>query len=485
MRILQISTSDMGGGAEKVAWNLFQAYRQRGHHSWLAVGAKRSDDAEVFVIPNREPRGRWSRFWWAVHTRLGTLAEQIPGAWHLSRLIRALSAPGRLLDRYRGLEDSRFPGTWHLLELHPHPPDVVHCHNLHGGYFDLRALPWLSHQLPVILTLHDAWLLSGHCAHSFECDRWTTGCGDCPDLSIYPSIRRDATAYNWRRKQAIYTQSRFYVATPSRWLMRKVEQSMLKVAVAEGRVIPNGVDLASFHPGDKKEARAVLNIPEEARMLLFAANGIRRNPWKDYRTLRTAIALVAEHLYGQHVIFVALGDDAPAETIGRAEVRFVPYQKDPSAVASYYQAADVYTHAALADTFPNTVLEALACGSPIVATAVGGVVEQVKGLWIPDSPSQHPLLNKCVIEEATGVLVPAGDAESMAASIARMLKNEPLRRQLGANAARDAENRFDLRRQADQYLAWYQDIVDDWCTRRSLRQPAAIQGGLDALPDAE
>lgn len=237
---------------------------------------------------------------------------------------------------------------------------------------------------------------------------------------------------------------------------------MLKVAVAEARVIPNGVDLVLFHPADKKEARAALNIPQHARVLLFAANGIRRNPWKDYRTLRTAVALTADRLCGQQVIFIALGDDAPAETAGRGEVRFVPYQKDPSAVARYYQAADVYTHAALTDTFPNTVLEALACGCPIVATAVGGVVEQVKGLRIPDLALPHSDLNEYGIQEATGLLVPRGDAEAMAINLELLLRDQSLRHQLGANAARDARNRFDLSTQADQYLKWYRAIVGSW-----------------------
>jgi len=481
--ILQVNTMDVAGGAEKVACNLLHEYRRRGHDAWLAVGHKRSDDPHVSVIRHGDPGGGWRRFWSDVQARLQSPAVRVPGAGWLARLARAVGRPRRILDGHRGLEDFGFPETWFLLGLTPRPPDILHCHNLHGSYFDLSALPWLAQQVPVFLTLHDAWLLSGHCAHSSECDRWTTGCGDCPDLSVYPSIRRDATAYNWRRKQAICAQSHLYVATPSRWLMRKVERSILKVAVAEARVIPNGVDLASFHPADRRRARAVLNIPQDARMLLFAANGIRHNPWKDYRTLRSAIALVAEHLCGQHVIFVALGDDAPAETIGRAEVRFVPYQKDSSTVASYYQAADLYTHAALTDTFPNTVLEALACGSPIVATAVGGVVEQVKGLRIPDTPLQDPALNKFLMDEATGLLVPARDADSMAAGIERLLKNESLRAQLGANAARDARDRFDLQRQADQYLAWYQDIIDEWCTQQSLHQPAAMQRGLDALPD--
>jgi len=76
-------------------------------------------------------------------------------------------------------------------------------------------------------------------------------------LIIYPAITRDATAYNWRWKREIYAKSRLYVATPSRWLMRKVEQSILASAIIEAKVIPNGVDLTVFHPGDRREARVV------------------------------------------------------------------------------------------------------------------------------------------------------------------------------------------------------------------------------------
>ena len=95
-----------------------------------------------------------------------------------------------------------------MLDALPAPPDIIECHNLHGGYFDLRALPWLSRQAATVLVLHDAWLLSGHCAHSFDCDKWQTGCGACPDLSIEPALRRDGTAHNWTVKQGVYAQSR-------------------------------------------------------------------------------------------------------------------------------------------------------------------------------------------------------------------------------------------------------------------------------------
>lgn len=326
----------------------------------------------------------------------------VRGTWRLSQTVRWLVEPRRQWDINRGIEDFHSPGTWRLLELIPQIPHIIHCHNLHGQYFDLRALPWLSRQIPVVLTLHDAWLLSGHCAHSFDCERWKIGCGHCPDLTIYPAIRSDATAYNWQRKRKIYRHSRIYVATPSHWLMQKVRQSMLLSSMVEERVIPNGVDLFVFHPDDRSAVRAALGIRQDAKVLLFAANGIRLNVWKDYQTMRTTVALVAESFKQEDVLFIALGENAPAERIGQAEIQFVPYQKDPNVVAHYYQAADVYVHAARADTFPNTVLEALACGTPVVASAVGGILEQVKGLNISNLGFRISDLNKYRMDDATG-----------------------------------------------------------------------------------
>ena len=125
----------------------------------------------------------------------------------------------------------------------------------------------------------------------------------------------------------------------------------------------------------------------------------------------------------------------------------------------YYQAVDVYVHAARADTFPNTVLEALACGKPVVATAVGGIPEQVKGLENADRRPRIAGLNRCGANEATGILVPAGDAKGMAVAIERLLNDDSLRGRMGENAAKDAQERFDLQRQADDFLSWYEQIL--------------------------
>ena len=152
---------------------------------------------------------------------------------------------------------------------------------------------------------------------------------------------------------------------------------MMAPAVIESRVIPNGVDLDVFCPGDRAAVRAKLNLPQEADVLLFTALSIRENIWKDYQTLRGTIARLAERPRARPLIFLAVGEEAPSEKIGDAEIRFVPFLEENRRVAEFYQAADLYIHAARADTFPTSILEALACETPVVATAVGGIPEQI------------------------------------------------------------------------------------------------------------
>src|SRR5262249_36416000 len=157
-----VSISDHLGGAEKMARDLFERYRARGFSTWLAVAYKTGTDPDVMLMPN-EFHGkwylRWYSFWRWMKTRVMRQVVHQRSAWRLRALepwLFDLAEPGRWWDRYWGLTDYRFPGTWYLLCMTPETPNVIHCHNLHNWYFNLHALPWLSHQVPVILSLHDA-----------------------------------------------------------------------------------------------------------------------------------------------------------------------------------------------------------------------------------------------------------------------------------------------------------------------------------------
>lgn len=447
LHVLQVSSSDAAGGAEKAAYELFQTYAQQGYTSSLAVGQRRTQDESVFEIPNDAFRAKWAKMWLKAASPATRYVKSVRGAWRLQNFLISVGQPRRWLQTFEGHEDFDFPATEHLLSFFQPKPDILHCHNLHGGYFDLRQLPQLAQEIPLLLTLHDAWALSGHCAFSFDCDRWKTGCGACPDLTIDPPLVRDGTAYNWLRKKGIYARSRFYLATPSRWLMGKVMNSMLTPGIIESRVIYHGVDLTIYKPEDVSHVRRQLAIPGEATVILFSANGIRKNSAKDYLAMRKAIALVAARSPHKHHLFFAVGEDAPLEKIGQAEIRFIPFQRNPRDVARYCQAADLYIHAAKSEVWGRSITEALACGTPVVATAVGGIPEQIK-------------------DGETGFLVPKGDAEAMADKMLAIIGDKSLRQRMGERASEDVRKRFNLERHADDYLHWYGEIIERFSTER-------------------
>ena len=441
--ILLVSTSDRPGGAEQIALSLLNGYSEHGCRAALAVGTKASRRADIREIPKNLWLNAFGRLTQAMIARHIRVLPQI--SFQLARL-------GELpneVDRRRGRELFHYPGTRSLLELGPFRPQLVHAHNLHRHYFDLRFLPELSARVPLVITMHDAWLLSGHCAHSFDCERWKTGCGECPDLTIPPALERDGTAFNWQRKRDIYAQSRFYVAAPCRWLIEKLEQSIVAPAVIESRVIPNGIDLEVFRAGDRTAVRARLGLPQDADVLLFTALSIRENFWKDYRTLRDAIARLAERRPARPLIFLSVGEAAPTEKIGNCEIRFVPFVQENRRVAEFYQAADIYIHASRADTFPTSILEALACETPVIATAVGGIPEQI-------------------IDDVTGMLTPPGDADAMADAIANLLDDVARRRVMSAKAGEEARRNVGRDRMIEKYLSWFDEIL-----RRQPREVTA------------
>jgi glycosyltransferase involved in cell wall biosynthesis len=477
LHVVQVNTQDVGGGAEAIARGLHEAVRRRGHPSHFAVGRRYGDDRDTLQIPNgdelksRQRIAAWLAGRYPPPDPAFSVTDVSVAVARLSHLARWLSWPLREgarrtcrgLAKLRGHEDFHFPGTRRLTHLAGKTPDVLHLHNLHGGYFDLRVLPSLTQSMPVLLTLHDAWTFSGHCAHSMDCDRWLSGCGSCPDLAIYPPVKRDATNFNWLRKQAIFRRCRLHLATPSKWLMERARRSILWPGVVESRVIPNGVDQTVFRPGDGYQARWRLGLPSEADILLFAANGIRQSSFKDFTTLRSALARLGGEPRERPLILLAVGERGASQRVGSAELRFVPPVRSAALMAEHYRAADLYLHAAKADTFPTTVIESLSCGTPVVATAVGGIPEQVTSLAVLPLAQCQQLaaagVRFAASQTATGVLTPPGDAEALSEVTGRLLEDADLRARISGNAAREARRRFSQELHHDAYFAWYRELA--------------------------
>jgi glycosyltransferase involved in cell wall biosynthesis len=471
IRLIQVTRTALGGGAEVIASSLHRGLRRRGHHSWLASWTGNPDDPTVLQIPHRYAPNEslWTRLLLRAARAVKPRRKGRSPRRTLFRALRGAATPGRIVSRRLGREWFGYPGTSRIPDLPPETPDLIHLHNLHGRYFDLRQLAPMSKRVPVILTLHDEWMLTGHCAYTLGCERWRIGCGECPDLTIYPAIERDGTRANLKVKAATYADSWLYVSTPSQWLMDRAQASALAGGAVGWQVIPNGVDLRVFRAGDQAEARAQLGLPAEPVILLFTANRARRNVFKDWETV-SAAAERAAAASDRPVLCIALGDDGPTVAIPNGELRFEPFRTDQAEVAAFYRAADLYLHAARAENLPTTILEALATGLPVVATAVGGIHEEVHslagtpGAWAGEAFDA---------DQATGVLVDPGDAEGMGRAIGALLADPDLRATLGRNAARDAAARFDVERQLDVTVRWYREVIADWQARAGIEARAS------------
>jgi glycosyltransferase involved in cell wall biosynthesis len=427
LTILQVSPSDAGGGAERVAHGLHAEYVGHGHRSRLVVARRYGSAAGVVAVTNGHGA-------WRAHDVL-----RRRGRFKLARAAKAVADPASVIDYVRGREDFRWPATRALPHVGGERPNILQLHNLHASFFDLRELPRLSALVPTVLSPHDEWLATGHCAYTLGCERWLDGCGGCPHLDVYPALRRDGTAGNLARKRELYARARLRVAVPCHWLGRVLERSILAPAIVELRLIPNGVDLEVFRPGGAAEARRRLGIAVEDAVIVFAAVGGQASRFKDYPTFVHAVRRLGPALPRPVTAFV-LGSSKPhVRAWPGATLVDVP-AVEPAVIAQYLRAADVYVHAAHAETFPLAVLEALACGTPVVATAVGGIPEQVSA--------------------ASGILVPPRDAEALAAAVERLLRDPAVRAGMSAEAARDAAARFGRSRQAEAYLDWFRELAE-------------------------
>ncbi|TDB39559.1 MAG: glycosyltransferase [Actinobacteria bacterium] len=439
MRIATINASVLGGGAEAVALALHTEYLRLGHDAWLLVGNPNAERPGVMPVPNDRYRSPWAR---TLRRAASAAARRSTSNrdlwWYADRALRSAAEPGRYSRVARGHEDFDQPGTAHLLELTPRIPEVLHFHNLHGSYFDIRRLPQLTARVPSVLTLHDAWLMTGHCAHPFECERWLTGCETCPYLDRYVPLMADAAADNFSVKRVALGASSIAFASPSRWLLDMAEKSGVLQTALDARVIPNGIDTDIFSPGDRNVARAKLGIAPDATVLLSVGKDIATNPYKGFETLVEACERLAGR--GSDAKLIAIGSDAPPRRFGGMEVRFAPFISDSAALATYYRAADVYVHPAQAEVLGLTIIEAMACGLPVAASDVGGIPE--------------------VIEHgANGLLFRAGDAIDLAEKLTLLLGDAAVRTHLGANGEKRARERFSVRAQAQSYLSYYADTA--------------------------
>ncbi len=442
MKVVFLNAYDGQGGAAGIATQLGHRLRERGHEVLMLVGRKSSQLDWVQELPGWGDGTAVER----VGRRLLGLVKRVPAegaetrrVWR--RLVQSLVLRSQW-NQWRGADDFAYPPAQRVWERLPFQPDVIHAHNLHAyngwTHFDLRLLPALSRRAAWIFTLHDAWLLTGHCAHFFACQRWTHGCGECPSLTSFPPVRRDRTAQNWAARAQLYAQSRYHVVGVSHWVRDQALRSPLARGVVSEQVIPNGIDLRFFAPlADRTAVRARWGVAPEARVLAYVSELGKKSPFRDFSLVERLCASPHLRAHGPVTVLEIGGEASDRQVSPHLRIIGTGYVRERPVLRDLIGCADVLVHPAIIDTLPTVVLEAMGCGVPVVATAVGGLPDQV-------------------VPGETGYLVPAGDAEAAAQRVGEILSSPDLAAHLARGARARAEAVFPEEKMYRAYESLYQ-----------------------------
>ncbi|MDP4222856.1 MAG: glycosyltransferase [Bacteroidota bacterium] len=256
--------------------------------------------------------------------------------------------------------------------------DIIYLHWVQGGYLNLSGYRRLTRiGKPVVIVMHDMWTITGGCHHSFDCEKYTLQCADCPMFLKTGPI--DWVSIEFRRKKKLYSGFRnVSFVSPSKWLSDCAERSELTKDKPLYH-IPNIIDTTLFKPVGKSFARRILNLDENEIIIGFGAFEIS-SAYKGWAELVKALEILSSDPAANSISMLVFGAGYKkeiAETIP-FKTRFMGFLKDEYSTVLVYNAIDVFVTPSLADNFPTTILECQSCGTPVVGFEVGGIPEIIR-----------------------------------------------------------------------------------------------------------
>jgi glycosyltransferase involved in cell wall biosynthesis len=421
LKVVHINKTDSGGGAAVAANRLNQALSKHGVDSWLLVQDGKSQEKNIRLAGEGflYRQKALSRFVWE---RIRFLPHE------KNAMLRFAFSPGNT-----GMDLSKHP----LIQ----EADILHLHWINQGYISLDGLRQLfSLGKPIVWTLHDMWPFTGGCHYAGTCLEFLERCSFCPFLK--KPDKRDLSARQFIRKKQIYKTTKMHAVACSKWLKTiSFESSLLRDKLVSN--IPNPIDTALFKPLDKKSCRAKLNLPQDKKLLLFGAANVG-DTRKGIRYLYEALNILVESfpVFKENVEVVVFGKiPSKVKNIFPFVTHNLKFITDTQTLVEAYNAADVYVLPSLQDNLPNTVMESMSCGTPVVGFHIGGVPEMI----------DH---NK------SGFLAEVKNSLSLATGIYETLFLSNLE-EMGLMARRKVETNFSEEVVASQYKKVYEDLLTE------------------------
>jgi glycosyltransferase involved in cell wall biosynthesis len=321
-------------------------------------------------------------------------------------------------------------------ELASHPlikaADIVHLHWINQGFLSIEELGRIKK--PVVWTLHDMWPFTGGCHYSGDCTAYTMECGQCPFLAK-PSAR-DLSFKVWARKASLLPPNLTIVGC-SQWMAQLAGKSSL-FRYRRIAAIPNPIDLNQYKVIPQAEARKALGLPIEGTAILFAA-AAKSDPRKGFRFIEQALeSLSKEGKLKEDTYLVSLGKGAQEEIQGIKHFALGRLQ-DTETINRFYASGDALIVPSLEDNLPNTIMEALASGTPVIGFKTGGIPEMI-------------------LDNETGWLIDKEDVNGLASSIDLLQRVElkPFREK----ARQFCETHYEASKVATKYLELFQELKD-------------------------
>ena len=411
-----------------------EAAKAAGWESWIAYGKGR--DGVPAHSSHLLPVGSWLDV--AIHALATRLfdAHGLASKWATKQFIKALQR----LD-----------------------PDVIHIHNIHGYFLNYKLLfKYLKESgKPVVWTVHDCWLFTGHCYYysAAGCDKWKTHCKSCPQKRAFPAswlLDRSFRNFDDKRKAFTSLGDRLTIVTVSEWIREEMQASFL--GECRFKVIHNGIDLNIFHPTDSATVLEKYGLQGKRIVLGVASIWMKEKGLEDF----TEIARKMPDQVGHDVRVVLVGQMTPEQKAALPEgIVTIPRTSDARELAALYSAATVFVNPTWQDNYPTVNLEAIACGTPVITYRTGGSPEALGRI-----PGTSPGMTEGTKPEVTegtntglriGAVVEQGDLEAVLHHIRAFMEAD--RVEISKSCRKFAVENFNKADRYKDYIGLYDDIM--------------------------